>query len=135
MNLLENSQIFEPSDLRIPLTYWARHLKIALRYGDRKKILYLGKALLHYIKGSPKISTMPAFLKVEISRSCSVKCRYCFEEKADIFYPFALYKDLIDKLKDYIFEVSLYDIGEPLLNENILDYIKYTHSKRVGSII
>jgi MoaA/NifB/PqqE/SkfB family radical SAM enzyme len=135
MNLLENSQIFEPSDLRIPLTYWSRHLKIALRYGDRKKIFNLGKAFLHYIKGSPKIPTMPAFLKVEISRSCSVQCRYCFEKKEDIFYPFLLYKNLIDKLKDYIFEVSLYDIGEPLLNENILDYIKYAHSQRVGTII
>ena len=78
---------------------------------------------------------MPAFLKVEISRCCYVKCKYCYEEKTEIFYPFALYKNLIDKLKKYIFEVSLYDIGEPLLNEKVIDYIQYAHSQRLGTII
>jgi radical SAM protein with 4Fe4S-binding SPASM domain len=123
------------SDLRIPLTVWSRHLRIAFKYGNLKKFTNLGKAYLYYLKGSLKITTMPAFLKVEISRCCYVRCKYCFEEKAEIFYPFPLYKTLIDKLKYYLFEVSLYDIGEPLLNKNILDYIRYAHFNKIGTII
>lgn len=122
-------------DLSIPLAVWSRHLRIVLKYGNIKKFANFGKAFLHYLKGSPKIPTMPAFLKIEISRYCFVKCKYCYEEKAEVFYPFTLYKNLIDKLKEYIFEVSLYDIGEPLLNENVIDYIKYAHLQRLGTII
>lgn len=130
-------KIFRPTgrDLTVPLAAWSRHLRIVLRYGNIKKFANLGKAFFHYLRGSPKIPTMPAFLKVEISRCCYVRCKYCYEEKSEIFYPFPLYKNLIDKLKEYIFEVSLYDIGEPLLNDNVLDYIKYAHSQRLGTII
>jgi radical SAM protein with 4Fe4S-binding SPASM domain len=38
-------------------------------------------------------------------------------------------------LKDYIFLVSLYDIGEPLLNEKMIEYIQYAHSHNIGTII
>jgi hypothetical protein len=123
------------SDLKIPLAFWSRHLRIALKYGTMKKFANLGNAYLHYLKGSHKIPTMPAFLKIEVSRCCYVRCKYCYEEKAEIFYPFPLYKTLIDKLKNYIFGVSLYDIGEPLCNENVIDYIRYAHLQRLGTII
>ena len=43
--------------------------------------------------------------------------------------------NLIDKLKRYIFLVSLYDIGEPLLNEKLIEYIQYAHSQNIGTII
>ncbi|MGO9394325.1 MAG: SPASM domain-containing protein, partial [Desulfobaccales bacterium] len=82
-----------------------------------------------------KISTMPVFLKCEISRQCFVSCKYCPEKKEPIFYPFPLYKHLIDKLKDYIFLVSLYDIGEPLHNERLIEYIQYAHSHNIGTSI
>ena len=134
MNILQNYRA-TGSDLRIPLTVWSRHLRIVFKYGNLRKFKNLSRAYLHYLKGSLKISTMPAFLKVEISRCCYVRCKYCYEEKANIFYPFPLYKALIDELKDYLFEVSLYDIGEPLLNDNVIDYIRYAHSKNLGTII
>lgn len=78
---------------------------------------------------------MPAFLKVEISRFCSVNCKYCYVKKEKVFYPFVLYQELIDKLKDYIFMVSLYDIGEPLENEDVIEYIKYAHENKVGTVV
>jgi MoaA/NifB/PqqE/SkfB family radical SAM enzyme len=134
MNTLQN-WISTRSDFRTPLAFWSRHLMMILRYGNLIKFANLGKAYLHYIKGSPKIPTMPAFLKIEISRCCYVRCKYCYEKKAEIFYPFPLYKVLVDKLKEYIFEVSLYDIGEPLLNDNVIDYIKYAHLQKIGTII
>lgn len=78
---------------------------------------------------------MPVFLKCEISRQCYVLCKYCPQKKESIFYPFTLYKNLIDKLRDYIFLVSLYDVGEPLHNEKLIEYIQYAHSHNIGTII
>lgn len=90
---------------------------------------------MNYFIGKSKISTMPVFLKCEISRECFVCCKYCPEKKESVFYPFKQYKYLIDKLRDYIFLVSLYDIGEPLHNEILIEYIKYAHSHNIGTII
>lgn len=78
---------------------------------------------------------MPAFYKVEISRNCTVDCRYCFDKRMEKYYPFDEYKEYIDKFRDYIFLASLYDIGEPLLNERAIEYIRYAADNNIGSVI
>ncbi|MGA8570945.1 MAG: radical SAM/SPASM domain-containing protein [Desulfobaccales bacterium] len=120
---------------KLPIAHWSRYLKLLLRYGSLKKYVNCCGAFLNYFIGKSKISTMPVFLKCEISRQCYVFCKYCPQKKESIFYPFGLYKTLIDKLRDYIFSVSLYDIGEPLHNDNLLEYIQYAHSHNIGTVI
>ncbi len=120
---------------KAPLSYWQRHMRLVFKYGSFRKNANLLQAYYHWLKGSSKIPTMPAFLKVEISRHCMVKCKYCYIKKEKVFYPFVQYQKLIDRLKDYIFMVSLYDIGEPLENEDVIEYIKYAHMKKVGTVI
>lgn len=88
---------------------------------------------------------MPSFLKVEISRKCPIDCRYCagkwddrfhqLTRADDVFYSLARYKELIDRLKDYLFLVSLYDIGEPLQNPDALEYIRYAHDSHIGTVV
>ena len=43
--------------------------------------------------------------------------------------------NLIDLLKEYIFIVSLYDIGEPLHNDRLLEYIQYSHYNNIATVI
>jgi len=131
-----------------PLSYWlhkqsiSRHLRSVLRYGSFRKYVNLVKAYFAYLRGSTKISSMPAFLKVEICRYCEVNCLYCYPARENslyplesLLYPLESYKQLIDQLKDSIFLVSLYDIGEPLHNPQVLDYIRHAHQHRVGTAI
>ncbi|HLO60082.1 MAG TPA: SPASM domain-containing protein [Bacteroidales bacterium] len=106
-----------------------------IRHASAKKVYNLLRAAFYWIKGDGILKSKPAFLRVEISRKCEVKCLYCLEPKENLFYPFEDYKTLIDKLQNYIFLVSLYEIGEPLENENIVDYIKYANSRNIGTII
>jgi len=120
---------------KIPISYGSRYLKLLLRYSSLKKFVNFCGAFLNYFIGKSKISTMPLFLKCEISRECFVNCKYCPQKKESIFYPFTLYKNLIDKLSDYIFLVSLYDVGEPLHNVKLIEYIQYAHSHNIGTII
>ncbi len=105
---------------------------MCLRYGSPAKYANFVRAWLHYRRSSPIISTMPVFLKVEISRKCDVHCKYCPAKKQDVFYPLDLYKGLIDRLKKHLFLVSLHDIGEPLQNANVSEYIRYAHANRIG---
>jgi MoaA/NifB/PqqE/SkfB family radical SAM enzyme len=119
----------------IPLAYWSRYVRIVWRYGTLKKYYNLIRACFCYLRNASRVPTLPAFLRVEISRLCHVGCKYCSEKKTDIVYPFSLYQKLIDALKDYIFVVSLYEIGEPLLNKDVIDYIQYAYEHNVGTII
>ena len=118
-----------------PLSYWQRHLRNLFRYGTVRKYVNLARAYTAYRAGKVQISSMPVFLKAEICRYCEMDCLYCFPAKTQTLYPLQAYKQLIDQLKDYIFSVSLYDIGEPLHNPQVCEYIQYAHQNKVGTVI
>lgn len=118
-----------------PLSYWQRHLRNLVRYGTIRKYANLARAYAYYVQGASTISTKPVFLRVEICRYCEMNCLYCYPAKAQLFYPLVAYKQLIDQFKDFIFSVSLYDIGEPFLNPQVLEYVDYAHKNRVGTVI
>jgi MoaA/NifB/PqqE/SkfB family radical SAM enzyme len=121
--------------MHTPISYWQRHLGSLFRYGTLRKYANLAQAYLAYLFGRVRISSRPAFLRVEICRYCEVNCLYCYPAKAHLFYPLEVYQQLIDQFKDTIFSVSLYDIGEPLQNPQVLDYIRYAHQKKVGTVL
>jgi len=82
------------------------------------------------------VTSKPAFLKVEISRQCGLACPYCLAKKEDgVFFPLEEYQKLVDELKDYLFMVSLYDIGESLENPRLVEYIRYAKSSNIGTAI
>jgi MoaA/NifB/PqqE/SkfB family radical SAM enzyme len=118
-----------------PVTFWGRHLQTLTRYGTTRKLVNLTRAYCHYLKGSAHIPTMPAFLKVEISRKCDVHCKFCDSKKADQFYPLGKYQELIDRFQHYVFEVVLHDVGDPLHNEEVVKYIAYAHARRIGTML
>ena len=118
-----------------PLSYWQRHLRNFILYGTARKYVNLAQAYIAYLLGSVEISSMPAFLRVEICRYCEIDCLYCYPAKVQLLYPLEAYKQLIDQFKDFLFSVSLYDIGEPLHNPQVFDYIRYAHQNKVGTVI
>lgn len=122
------------SKLTIPLGYWQRYLDF-LKYGTFKKHWNFANALLNWALGRTTITTLPAFLKIEITRECKVGCKFCVVEKPSWYYSYDNYTRLIDKFKDYIYLVSLYDIGEPLESKDVIRCIQYAKERKVGSII
>jgi radical SAM protein with 4Fe4S-binding SPASM domain len=45
------------------------------------------------------------------------------------------FKNIVDKIQNHAIRVSLYDMGEPLLNKNIYNMIKYASDKHIGTLI
>jgi hypothetical protein len=106
------------------------------RYGTLTKHLNLVMSLFYWLIEKKTISTKPALLKVEISRQCGLSCPFCLAKKEDdVFFSLTEYKKLIDQLKKYIYLVSLYDIGEPLENNDVCEYISYARMRNIGSSI
>ena len=82
-----------------------------------------------YLLRKQKTSYPPVKLWIETSSRCNLKCRLCInrnlppDEKKDM--DFGLFKKIIDEIKDYVFEVNLFHRGEPLLNPDIAEMIRY----------
>ncbi|HZW37670.1 MAG TPA: SPASM domain-containing protein [Ignavibacteriaceae bacterium] len=120
---------------KAPISYWTRYPFLFIKYGNFKKGINLIKAGFNYLLGIKKISSKPFMLKIEISNFCLIDCKLCFASRTKSFFPLDEYKKIINDFKNYSYLVSLYDIGEPLLNENAIDYIKYAHQNNMGTII
>ncbi len=119
----------------VPVANWKRFLPYLTEYGTLKKHFNLAHAYCNYLLGARRISNQPAFLKVELTRACNLKCPLCTSPKSSQFYSFDHYRSLIDRYHRKIYAVSLHDVGEPLLVQNLTDFIAYAHQRKVGSIM
>lgn len=117
-----------------PVGYWQRYV-VFLKYGTLKKHFNFLLSLINWKLGKSHLKTMPSFLKVEITRECNVGCKLCLVEKPSWHYSLNNYRQLVDKLKNHIYLVSLYDIGEPLENKEVIAFIQYAKQNKLGSII
>ncbi|MCK5000355.1 MAG: SPASM domain-containing protein [Anaerohalosphaera sp.] len=120
---------------KTPVAFWGRYISYVAKYGTIRKCWNLVRALYYYLRGAEIVRNMPAFLKVEVSRKCEVMCKMCPAKKEEVFFPLADFKKLIDRLKKYVFLVSLYDIGDPLWNDELMEYIQYAHERKIGTIV
>lgn len=120
---------------QLPIRLLKRHIHVVLKYGSIRKYSNAICALYYYLRGTSVISTMPLFLKVEISRYCLVDCLSCKIQKTKDFYPFDKFKMLIDDFKDTVFMVQLYEIGEPLHHDQVIDCIRYSHASHYATVI
>lgn len=111
----------------------ASHTFFSLRLGEEGLECY--RAFGHYLREDTVLRTRPVFLKVELSRYCTVECRYCSCPKGPFFYPFERFQSLVDTFAPHALMIQLYEIGEPLHHPRILECIQYAHSRRVGTVI
>ncbi len=117
-----------------PVGYWKRYIYF-LKYVTFKKHLNFLHSIINWWLGKSHIQTMPSFLKVEITRECKLGCKLCLVEKPSWYYSFDNYKKLVDKMKNYVYLVSLYDIGEPLESKDVIACIQYAKQNKLGTII
>lgn len=78
----------------------------------------------HYGRGDTKRWSYPLRLTVEPTNVCNLNCPGCFTGLGEVgrersMMPLQLYRALLNDIGDYLFEVELYNWGEPLLNKNI----------------
>jgi MoaA/NifB/PqqE/SkfB family radical SAM enzyme len=89
----------------------------------------------HDLKG-----LLPYFLFVEISNKCNLSCPLCqMGQRQTISRTSAMnlenYKKLIIPLKNYLFQIFLYDWGEPFLNKDIYDIISVNTRLNIATVV
>lgn len=92
------------------------------------------------IGGSSRIRFFPCTLSVETSSACNLQCRACALALGDIqrqqqFFDLAVYRNIISEAKPYLLNVNLYFQGEPLLNEQIIDFVEIAKQHGIRTTI
>jgi hypothetical protein len=89
--------------------------------------------LKSYVLRKPRVPGGPLTLAIESTAKCNLFCPMC--ERETIYFPpkdmeLALFKRIIDEVKDYLEFAVPYGAGEPLLNPEIYEMLAYC--KNVG---
>ncbi|MCX6353704.1 MAG: radical SAM protein [Candidatus Aureabacteria bacterium] len=118
-------------------------LRTVPRHLTWKKLLNLLLVEYEYFLGKTELRSRPYFLKIDPTNRCTLRCPLCprligdrhFKAKGPIKYgdlPFSTFKKIIDELKDYLFTVILYGMGEPFLAADILEMVEYATKNNIG---
>lgn len=120
---------------------YKRYLISYLRHITLRKALNLVKVEFKLARNNPNLKHIyPHFLSVEISNVCNFRCPLCQMGQRKIIprkniMSMKNYISLIDPLKDYLFQVFLYNWGEPFLNRDIYKIIQFNTSQNIGTVV
>jgi radical SAM protein with 4Fe4S-binding SPASM domain len=84
------------------------------------------------------LKSLPVNIMIEPCNVCNLKCLGCITgtKHAEAIEPHTLsleqFKKIFDQFKEYVFNVSLYNWGEPFLNKDIFSIIEYASSNKCG---
>lgn len=102
----------------------------------KNRFLNIFIVLVSYATGRKKVSGLPPFLQIEPTNRCNLNCKLCItgrgglqRSKRDI--SFEEFVKIINQLEGSIIYLLLYNLGEPLLNTQIYEMIRYAKKKRI----
>ncbi len=104
------------------------------RIGNFVKLL--GSYYLSKLLKKPLHHGMPIVLEVEPTTSCNLRCPQCpsglrsFTRNTGML-DFPLFKSIIDEVYQDLVWLVLYFQGEPFLNKQFLEFVKYAASKNI----
>jgi MoaA/NifB/PqqE/SkfB family radical SAM enzyme len=107
-------------------------------------IKYLtSKRIVNYLKYENDLrrkkivtSSFPPVITFQPSAYCNTNCQLCpvglgIEGPKKGFLEFTKFQKIINDAKDYLIQISFADWGEPFLNPDIFDMIKYAEEKKI----
>lgn len=127
----------------------ATQIKIARRYGyaflkhgSLKKYWNFAKVELARWRGQEQVNGFPYVLKIESTNICNLECPFCLDRDRSVFNQDGargfgrmksdFFKNIIDQLAPYAFNVNLYGSGEPLLFPEAYEMFRYAADKGIG---
>jgi len=102
------------------------------RYFTFRKFFNLLRIAYEYTAKKDVLKSRPCRLMIDTCNACVLKCPLCPTGKGEkgrtkAVMGFDDFRRVIDEVKDYLYEVDLYNWGEPLLNKDIFRMIEYAH--------
>jgi MoaA/NifB/PqqE/SkfB family radical SAM enzyme len=102
----------------------------------KKRINWL-KTELAYVLKSTRVWGYPTHLQMEPASGCNLRCPMCYITTHDIKdgrMSMPGFKKVMDELGDYLLLLHFWGWGEPFLNPDIFDMVKYARAKGIKVI-
>lgn len=102
-----------------------------------KKLKYIWNYFLSefsYYHRLKKPLNNPDIFAIELTSQCNLRCVMCphvIMQRAKSNMGFETFKKIVDNVEPYAFFIWLHSLGEPLLNPNVFDMIKYCKERGI----
>lgn len=127
----------------------ATQMKIARRYlyalvhhGSIRKYWNFARVEWARWRGHTTVKGFPYVLKIESTNICNLECPFCLDRDRKSFEQEGMrgfgrmkadaFKEIIDQLKPYAFNVNMYGSGEPLLFPEAYEMMRYAADNDIG---
>jgi radical SAM protein with 4Fe4S-binding SPASM domain len=105
-------------------------------FSSPKKQINLLKNYLAYFLKLPKVYGWPSRLMIEPANFCNLRCPTCpvgngAIKKEKGIMSLENFKKIIDQTDDYLYHLTLWNWGEPFLNKDLAQMIKYAKRKNI----
>lgn len=111
-----------------------------LKFLTYKRLINLLKIISSYyiskIIKSPVVWGYPLTLSIEPTNLCNLKCPECPSGTGINTRPLGMmrfneFKKLIDQVKDYTFYLQLFFQGEPFINKELIEMVRYAQENKI----
>lgn len=107
------------------------------------KLLNLCKSVLRFLFRIESIRSYPSFYKIDVTPLCQLKCPVCIHTRGGGIHPqsftndmkmsLELFRRFVDEVHPFTIALSLFHMGEPLLNPGLLDMCEYANDKNINT--
>ena len=122
----------------------AMELYLRRKYCDRvvtpAKVQNFIQAQRDKLNGAVECKSLPWIINLDTFSGCNLKCPFCPTGTDQMgrpkrHLPIDHAKRVIDSVKDHALEIRLYNWGEPFLNPDIFEIIRYAHDAGLYTVI
>lgn len=120
---------------------YRRYIAIHLRHATLRKLLNLARVEWRLHTNNPDMKGLaPYLLFVDVSSGCNLRCPLCTMGQRNLIkrknaMDLPHYRQLVEPIRDYLFEVFLYNWSEPFLNKHIFEIIRWNKVQNIASVI
>ena len=113
---------------------------LATRYFSWRKFWNVIRVEFQIRIGRSVVSGSPYEWEIDTTNICQLKCPLCHTGKGTIHRDqgvmnYELFTEVVDQIKHSCVWLTLYNWGEPFLNQRIHEYIEYAHKQNIATII
>ncbi len=101
-----------------------------------KAYLNIAKMRVNMTLRRKALNNYPIYAVIDPASFCNLRCPGCptglrLGWRSTCAIKWELYKGIIDEIGDYLFKLDLFNWGEPLLNKQTPEFIRYAKSKEI----
>ncbi|MBB3955504.1 radical SAM protein [Novosphingobium sediminicola] len=122
--------------------FWRKNYVMRVNLTPRK-VFNTARRVFSLVTGNPDVGGVPVHIKVDVSPNCQMRCPICLHsklshpERVSLPKPMELqtFMGLVDQVAGRTLAMSLYNLGEPLLNKNLAKMLRYAADANINTYI